>query len=70
MKNETTYDRLIALENRMNMFPMHVQSGSIENHERTILRPTEESMERIQTSVPSNFHYNSGKNYDPTVLYN
>ena len=68
MKNETTYDRLIALENRMNMFPLEdrVRSVSIENHERMTLKPTEESVElllkKIQTPVTHSFDYNPGKN--------
>ena len=46
MKNEKINNRLIALENHTNMFPLEerVKSGSIENHKRTTLKPTEESL--------------------------
>ena len=54
MKNETTNERLIALETRINMSPVVlVDSGcTTENSERTTRRPKEDSvrylLEKIQ----------------------
>ena len=74
MKNETTNDRLKALENRVNMFSLRdrVKSGWIENHAPTTLKPKEESVElllkKIQKPVINSFDYNTGKNLNFTVL--
>ena len=64
MKNETTNDRLIALENRMNKFPLEVrvESGSPkENFEQLNVKPTTDS---VETLTINRIDYTSGRNYD------
>ena len=64
MKNETINDRLIALENRMNKFPLEVrvESGSPkENFEQLNVKPTTDS---VETLTINRIDYTSGRNYD------
>ena len=58
VKNETTNERLIVLENRFRMFPLEVivkTDGSPENHKITTLKPKEESarhpLNKLQTTT-------------------
>ena len=64
LKNETTNGRLIALENRMNMFPLEVrvESGSPkENFQSLNVKSTTDSVEllikKIQTPITSTLLY-------------
>ena len=63
MKNETTNERLIALESRVNLFPC-VQSVSTENTDRISLSPTEATArdlyKKVQTHVSERIGYTSG----------
>lgn len=50
VKNETSNERLIVLENRFRMFPLEVTvktDGSPENHKITRLKPKEEYLRDI-----------------------
>ncbi|CAH3029196.1 unnamed protein product [Porites evermanni] len=62
VKNETTNERLIALESRVNLFPC-VQSVSIENTDRISLSPTEATArdlyKKVQTHVSERIGYTS-----------
>ena len=64
VKNETTNERLIALESRVNLFPC-VQSVSTENTDRMSLSPTEATerdlYKKVQTHVSERIDYTSGK---------
>ena len=64
MKNETTNERLIAFESRVNLFPC-VQSFSTENTDRIFLSPTEATArdvhKKVQTYVSERIGYTSGK---------
>ena len=58
VKNETTNERLIVLENRFRMFPLEVivkTDGSPEKHKITTLKPKEESarhsLNKLQTTT-------------------
>ena len=71
MKNETTNERLIALESRVNLFPC-VQSVSTENTERISLSPTEakarDLYKKVQTHVSERIDYTSGKIFTSDVI--
>ncbi|CAH3166279.1 unnamed protein product [Porites lobata] len=62
VKNETTNERLIALESRVNLFPC-VQSVSTENTDRISLSPTEATTrdlyKKVQTHVSERIGYTS-----------
>ena len=64
MKNETTNERLIGLESRINVLAC-VQSVSTENTERISLSPTEATardlFKKVQTHVSERIDYTSGK---------
>ena len=65
VKNETTNERLIALESRVNFFPC-VQSVSTENTDRiSLISPTEATArdlyKKVQTHVSERIDYTSGK---------
>ena len=64
VKNETTNERLIAFESRVNLFPC-VQSVSTENTDRIFLSPTEPTArdvhKKVQTHVSGWIGYTSGK---------
>ena len=64
VKNETTNERLISLESRVNLFPC-VQSVSTENTDRIFLSPTEATArdlyKKVQTHVSERIGYTSGK---------
>ena len=65
MKNETTNERLIGLESRVNLFPC-VQSVSAENTDRISLPPTDATArdlyKKVQlTHVSERIGYTSGK---------
>ena len=68
MKNETTNERLIALESRVNLFPC-VQS---ENPDRISLSPTEATArdlyKKVQTHVSERIGYTSGKIFTSDVI--
>ena len=70
VKNETTNERLIALESRVNLFPC-VQSVSTENTDRISLLPTEDTAtdlyKKVQTHVSERIGYTSGKIIDSDV---
>ena len=71
MKNETTNERLIALESRVNLFPC-VQSVSTENTNRISLSPTEATTrdlyKKVQTHVSERIGYPSGKIFTSDVI--
>jgi len=64
VKNETTNERLISLESRVNLFPC-VQSVSTEHTDRIFLSPTEATArdvhKKVQTHVSERIGYTSGK---------
>ena len=64
VKNETTSERLIALESRVNLFPC-VQSVSAENTDRMSLLPTEgtarDLYKKVQTHISERIGYTPGK---------
>ena len=64
MKNETTNERLIALESRVNLFPC-VQSVSAENTDRISLLPTKgtarDPYKKVQTHISEGIGYIPGK---------
>ena len=66
MKNETTNERLIALESRVNLFPC-VQSVSAENTDRISLLPTKgtacarDLYKKVQTHISERIGYTPGK---------
>ena len=64
MKNETTNERLIALESRVNLFPC-VQSVSAKNTDRMSLLPTKgisrDLYKKVQTHISERIGYTSGK---------
>ena len=69
LKNESTNDRMIALENRMNMFPLEVrvESGSPKKYVQPLnVKPTTDSVEllikKIQTPFTSRIDYTAGRN--------
>ena len=75
MKNETTNERLIALESHVNLFPC-VQSDSTENTDRISLSPTEaperDLYKKVQLHVSERIGYTSGKiiaSDDPRVAW-
>ena len=72
MKNETTNERLIALESRVNLFPC-VQSDSTETTDRiSRLSPTEATArdlyKKVQTHVSERIGYTSGKIFTSDVI--
>ena len=71
VKNETTNERLIALESRVNLFPC-VQSVSTENTDRMSLSPTEATerdlYKKVQTHVSERIDYTSGKIFTLDVI--
>ena len=71
VKNETTNERLIALESRVNLFPC-VQSVSTENTDRISLSPTEATArdiyKKVQTHVSESIGYTSGKIFASDVI--
>ena len=71
MKNETTNERLMGLESRINLFPC-VQSVSTENTDRISLSPTEAAAtdlyKKVQTHVSERIGYTSGKIIDSDVI--
>ena len=71
VKNETTNERLIGLESRINLFPC-VQSVSTENTDRISLSPTEATArdlyKKVQTQVSERIGYTSGKIIDSDVI--
>ena len=71
VKNETTNERLIALESRVNLFPC-VQSVSTENTDRISLSPTEATArdlyKKVETHVSERIGYTSGKIIDSDVI--
>ena len=71
MKNETTNERLIGLESRINLFPC-VQSVATENPDRISLSPTEATArdlyKKVQTHVSERIGYTSGKIIDSDVI--
>ena len=71
VKNETTNERLIALESRVNLFPC-VQSVSTENTDRISLSPTKgtarDLYKKVQTHVSERIGYTSGKIIDSGVI--
>ena len=70
-KNETTNERLIALESRVNLFP-YVQSVSTENTGRISLSSAEATArdiyKKVQTHVSERIGYTSGKKIDSDVI--
>ena len=72
VKNETTNERLIGLESRINLFPC-VQSVSTENTDRISLSPTEATArdlyKKLQTHVSERIGYTSGKIIYSDVFY-
>ena len=64
MKNETTNERLIGLESRVNLFPC-VQSVSAENTDRISLLPTKgtarDLYKKVQTHISERIGYTPGK---------
>ena len=64
MKNETTNERLIALESRVNLFPC-VQNISAENTDRISLLPTKgtarDPYKKVQTHISERNGYIPGK---------
>ena len=71
VKNETTNERLIALESRVNLFPC-VQSVSTENTDRISLSPTEATArdlyKKVQKHVSERIGYTSGKIFTSDVI--
>ena len=71
VKNETTNERLIALESRVNLFPS-VQSVATENADRISLSPTDATArdlyKKVQTHVSKRIGYTSGKIIDSGVI--
>ena len=71
MKNETTNERLIGLESRINLFPC-VQSVATENPDRISLSPTEATgrdlYKKVQTHISERTGYTSGKIIDSDVI--
>ena len=71
VKNETTNERLISLESRVNLFPC-VQSVSTENTDRISLSPTEATArdlyKKVQTHVSERIGYTSGKIFNSDVI--
>ena len=71
VKNETTNERLIGLESRINLFPC-VQSVSTENTGGISLSPTEATArdlyKKLQTHVSERIGYTSGKIIDSDVF--
>ena len=71
VKNETTNERLIALESRVNLFPC-VQSVSTENTDRISLSPTKgtarDLYKKVQTHVSERIGYTSGKIFTSDVI--
>ena len=71
VKNETTNERLIALESRVNLFPC-VQSVSTENTDRISLSPTEATArdiyKKVQTHVSERIGYTSGNIFTSDVF--
>ena len=71
VKNETTNERLIALESRVNLFPC-VQSVSTENTDTISLSPTEATTrdlyKKVQTHVSERIGYTSGKIFTSDVI--
>ena len=71
MKNETTNERLMGLESRINLFPC-VQSVSTENNDRISLSPTEATArdlyKKVQTHVSERISSTSGKIIDLDVI--
>ena len=71
VKNETTNERLIALESRVNLFPC-VQSVSTENTDRISLSPTKgtarDLYKKVQTHVSERIGYTSGKIFHSDVI--
>ena len=72
----TTNDRLIALENRMNMFPLEVRVESDspkENFQSLNVKPTTGSVEllikKIQTSITRRIDFTAGRNRRPAVKH-
>ena len=64
VKNETTNERLIGLESRVNLFPC-VQSVSAENTDRISLLPTKgtarDLYKKVQTHISERIGYTPGK---------
>ena len=64
MKNETTNERLFALESRVNLFPC-VQSVSAENTDKMSLLPTKgiarDLYKKVQTYISERIGYTPGK---------
>ena len=64
MKNETTNERLIGLESRVNLSPC-VQSVSAENTDRMSLLPTKgtarDLYKKVQTHISERIGYTPGK---------
>ena len=64
VKNETTNERLIALESRVNLFPC-VQSVSAEKTDRMSLLPTKATArdlyKKVQTHISERIGYTPGK---------
>ena len=71
VKNETTNERLIALESRVNLFPC-VQSVSTENSDRISLSPAKgtarDLFKKGQTHVSERIGYTSGKIFNSDVI--
>ena len=71
VKNETTSERLMGLESRINLFPC-VQSVSTENNDRISLSPTEATArdlyKKVQTHVSEGISSTSGKIIDLDVI--
>ena len=71
VKNETTNERLMGLESRVNLFPC-VQSVSTENNDRISHSPTEAAAtdlyKKVQTHVSERIGYTSGKIIDSDVI--
>ena len=64
MKNETTNERLIALESRVNLFPC-VQSVSTKNTDKMSLLPTKgtarDLYKKVRTNISERIGYTPGK---------
>ena len=71
VKNETTNERLIGLESRINVFPC-VQSVPTENTDRISLSPTEATArdlyKKVQTHISERIGHTSGKIIDSDVI--
>ena len=67
MKNETTKERLIALESRINCFPCGETAGETENLDRIILSPTKGTARNLYKKIQITF--SEGISYTPGKIF-